>query len=414
MLARLFKSKAPEPIAYETARDLAQSPEVWARTELATRNDTQPEVLYFLAGDQSSSVRQAIAANPSTPGKANVLLATDASDEVRAELARKIGRLLPNLAPGQSDKIGELTLQTLELLAQDQVPRVRAALAEELKTRADAPKGIVLRLAQDLAAMVATPILEYSPLLPDADLLEIIAKGQLNERLTAISRRNGVSGDVSDAIVATMDVSAVATLLANPSAQVREETLDAIVDNAAGIESWHRPLVVRSELSMRAIRRIAGFVASSLIEQLSTRQDLPDDLRADLRRGVKQRLEGPAPGGESAAERASAMHAAKQLNEEAVDEALAAGDREFVLNALVLLARLPATAVRRAISTRSAKAVTAIAWRSGLSMRLAMKLQSQLALIPSAGLLPARNGTDYPLSDKEMETQIDILAGAER
>ena len=130
MLARLFKSKSQEPIAYEAARDLAQSPSVSARTELATRNDTQPEVLYFLAADQNISVRQAIAANPATPGQANVLLASDVSDEVRAELARKIGRLLPHLGPRQGDRLGELTLQTLTMLAQDQVPRVRAALAE--------------------------------------------------------------------------------------------------------------------------------------------------------------------------------------------------------------------------------------------------------------------------------------------
>lgn len=412
MLARLFRNKPAEPIAYEVAREQARSPEVRERTALATREDTQPEVLYFLSGDRSPAVRQAIAANPATPGQANVLLASDASDEVRSELARKIGRLLPHLGAVQGEKLGELTLQTLGLLAQDQVPRVRAILAEELKRRDDAPRHIVLQLANDLAAIVAAPVLEYSPLLSDADLLEIIAKGQLNERLGAIARRNGVSADVSDAIVATLDVPAVASLLANPSAQVREETLDAIVDNAAGIEVWHRPLVLRSELSLRAIRRIAGFVAAALIEQLASRHDLPDDLQADLRKGVKQRLEGPAPGGESAAERASALHAVRRLDEAAVDDALAAGDREFVLNALVLLARLPATAVRRAISTRSAKAVTAIAWRAGLSMRLAMKLQSQLALVPAGGLLPARNGTAYPLSDAEMETQIQILEGA--
>ena len=37
--------------------------------------------------------------------------------------------------------------------------------------------------------LVSTPILEYSPLLSDADLIEIIAGGQVQQVLTAIARR---------------------------------------------------------------------------------------------------------------------------------------------------------------------------------------------------------------------------------
>jgi uncharacterized protein (DUF2336 family) len=39
----------------------------------------------------------------------------------------------------------------------------------------------MVRLAQDVETVVAAPILEYSPLLSDADLIEIIACGQVQE-----------------------------------------------------------------------------------------------------------------------------------------------------------------------------------------------------------------------------------------
>ena len=50
----------------------------------------------------------------------------------------------------------------------------------------------------------------------------------------AISRRVALGQDVADAIVDTGDIEAVAELLGNASAQIREETLDRIVDQAPG------------------------------------------------------------------------------------------------------------------------------------------------------------------------------------
>jgi uncharacterized protein (DUF2336 family) len=41
------------------------------------------------------------------------------------------------------------------------------------------------------------------------------------------------------------------TLLSNKSAQIREETLDRIVDSAADQDAWHPLLVARSSLSAR-------------------------------------------------------------------------------------------------------------------------------------------------------------------
>jgi len=410
MLARLFKAKTPEPIPYETARDTAQSIDPAARMRLAIRADTHKEVLYYLAADAESPVRRAIAANEATPVQANALLAADADEEVRAALARKVGRLLPGLEPDQTEKIRDLALRTLQMLAQDQMPRVRAALAEELKSRADAPHDVVLALARDLAATVAVPILEYSPLLGDADLVEIIANGQLQERLGAIARRSAVSGDVADAIVATLDVPAVAALLANPSAQIREDTLDAIVDGAAGIDAWHQPLVLRTELSVRAIRRIAGFVASALIGQLAGRHGLPEDVQKELRQAVKQRLSEPAL--PQPADRVKQLFDAGQLDEEMLLAAVERAERSFVAPALALLSKLPANIVGRAIETRSARAITAICWKAGLSMRTAMRVQAKIGLISAKSMLNARGGTDFPLTDKELEDQLRLLIGA--
>lgn len=100
---------------------------------------------------------------------------------------------------------------------------------------------------------MATPVLEYSPLLSDEDLLEIIGRNPIRGTLAAIARRQNVSEPVTEAIVESPDRDAVTALLANPSAQIREETLDRIIDAAPDQEPWHTPLVHRGELSVRAI-----------------------------------------------------------------------------------------------------------------------------------------------------------------
>ena len=413
-LKRLDSAATPaagDVLTYEEQRRLLAGSDAAQRRQLAGRNDLRPEVLYYLASDGDTQVRQAVAGNPTAPPHAELLLAKDIEADVRAELARKIGRLIPGLAPGEQNKAVELSLQALELLAHDQLPRVRGIVAEQLRSSLKAPKDVVLWLAKDLEAIAHAPILEYSPLLSDADLLEVIATGTAHGRLDAIAKRRNLAADVSDAIVATLDVPAVATLLTNRSAQVREDTLDRIIDNAAGIDGWHEPLVMRAELSVRAMRRIAGFVAAALVSRLCQRHDLPDDLARELMDGAQKKLKS---GGDSQAnsthKRVRKLFDDGALSEELVASAIEEVDRDFVQHALALRAELSPEVVERVLSSRNAKAVVALAWRAKFSMRLAMRLESKIARIPPPQMLNARNGSDYPLSEHELKKQVEFFA----
>ncbi len=397
---------------YVETRELARHADPDVRRALARREDVRPEILYFMAEDKVAAVRREIAANRATPGHADLVLARDDDDEVRCDLARKIGRLLPDLDPDEASRVRELALETLEILALDQLPRVRAVLAEELKQTSRVPKATVLLLAHDVEAIVAAPVLEYSPLLNDDDLLEIIATGCVGSALSGIARRHGVTPPVADALVATLDVPAVAALLANKSAQIREETLDAIIEHAETVERWHEPLVLRAELSLRAIRRISQFVAASLVDRLAERHGLEDDLAEELRRGVRRRLDAEPAGedGAAAAARVAELKAGGQLDDDAIADAIERGERTFVLMALAELAALPLPVVRRIVEAKSAKGVTALTWKAGLAMRTAMRLQLRVAAIAPRAVLNARHGIDYPLSPAEMAWQIDYFS----
>jgi len=406
--------RLPEVLSRADIFGILNGPDADARTELGARRDLAPEVLYFLAGEGEAAARRAVAANPSTPAHANRRLAEDGDEDVRAELARKIGRVLPALSKQASERVQALTLETLERLARDQMPRVRQILAEEIKSLDCVPKHVIRQLARDIER-VSAPVLEFSPLLSDADLIDIITTAHANHAIKAIARRRPLSEDVSDAVAAALDVPAVAALLENADARIRAQTLEKIADNAESVTSWHRPFVFRNDLSQRAIRRIAGFVSAALIETLATRHKLDEKTRRHLARALQTRLAAAEEADKAAV--ASATDIAdvekrfrkRKLNDEFVEAAAEAGKREVVTLALARLANIPEETARRIIDAKSAKPATALVWQAGLSMRTAFKIQSFVLKLPARDLMPARDGVDFPMGENEMRWHLSYF-----
>jgi uncharacterized protein (DUF2336 family) len=380
-------------------------------TELAARTDAGPDVLHYLATHGAPATRAAVAANPVAPAVSNRVLADDDNEDVRAELAVKIARLMPGLSQRESSHVFALTLETLECLARDAAVRVRAILAEEIKRLDCIPRDIVLRLARDLNSVVAAPILQYSPLLSDADLIEIIACGEVQEALTAIASRKPVNEPVSDRLVQSLDVSAVAALLVNPDAKIRKDTLDKIVEQAEEINAWHMPLALRADLSARAIRRIGSLVGASILERLAARHDLSDATRIHLNRELRARLAEPAPvaGMASPADLVAEAQKEGRLDGLFLEQAAQAGQREVVVLALAQLGNVTEQTVKKILSAGGAKPVVALVWHAHLSMRVAFKIQTFIMKLPSRDILPARGGVGFPLSKEEMRWHLNYF-----
>lgn len=411
-----------KPLSYEEEKHLARHGDIGERTKLAEREDVRPEILYYLAEDPDPQVRRKIAANSSTPVHADLILARDTDDVVRTDLAAKIARVAPGLSANEQEQIRRLTYEVLEILARDQLPRVRRVLAETLKDVADAPPEIIGRLARDTDIEVSGPVLRCSPVLTEDDLLEIIRTCAVAGPLKAISGREQLGERLSEAIVATDDVEAIGVMLANPSAQIREETLDRLIARAPEIESWHEPLARRPKLSPRAVSKIASFVGESLIAVLQKRGDLDPATVEVLKIELSARLErdkGGAGGngedakGETMAEPAIArvrrLFADGELTEECVAQALGSGDRRFVTAALAVLSDLPLSLVEKIGESKSARGITAVCWKAGLSMRFANQLQIRYAMIaPNAAINPAK-GDKFPLTPEEMDWQLEFF-----
>jgi len=410
----------PPSISYGEARELAAHDDAAVRAALARRSDIRPEILYYLADDPSEDVRRAIAENATTPAHAHPILARDSSDDVRVGLARSLGDTVPDPSVDIAEKARQSTAEALDKLARDQITRVRQVLADTLKDVAHAPTDVINLLARDADIGVAGPVLEHSPVLTDDDLLRIITEVPVEGGLDAISRRQGVGGDVADAIVATEHVGAIAELLANESAQIREQTLDTIIDQAPEHDAWHEPLVKRPQLPPRGVTRLARFVADSLLDVLHRRQDLDDDTLSAVKEEVHRRLDGNgddpsiASGAEfldkdAPVELAGRLKQAGRLDTEIVVKALQASDFSFVVAALAVRSGLDERVVKRLCASRNTKGVVSLAWKVGLPMSVAVQLQQRLARIAPGDVLTAGEQPGYPLSDDEMSWQIEFF-----
>jgi uncharacterized protein (DUF2336 family) len=404
LFSRLFGwRKLPAELRYEDARQVLESHQLAVKRELAGREDAPAEALYYLACDDDAGVRGLVAANPSTPIQANELLRTDADTEVREELARKIARLMPDMREGELTVLQQRTVTLLERLAEDELPRVRAVIARELASCRTIPKRLALRLARDAELIVCGSILQYSPLLADEDLIEIVATTRVRGAIEAIASREGLSADVADAVVASLDIPAVAALLANPKASIREETMNRVLTQAAGIEGLHRPLVMRTDLSLRAIRRIATFVSRSLIDELSRRNGLDDETSQWLKARAQAALEDEIDASRRVTvEEVRKAYAKGDLGDEIVTGAATIARREPVVTALSLLTGTPPATIGMVLDAQSGRGITALCWKAGLSMRTALAIQAHIAHVPTANLVLPREGFAYPMDEAEL------------
>ncbi len=395
-------------MSYETAKQMAQSEDLQERRRVAADVLTVPEILYFLTDDADASVRRRVAENRSTPRQADLKLTADKDEAVRLALASKIAALVPSLPAGALDKVQELTLEVLRALAHDSAVKVREILAEALHSVQTVPVDIITTLARDVEIRVAEPVLKNSPLLSDEDLLAIIKSGPIAGALAAIAKRAVLSETVSENIASREDEEAIAALLANGGAQIREDVLDQLCARAEAQPRWHEPLVNRPRLPLAAIKRLAQFVATQLLEVLKAQPAIAEDTAGEIAELVRARIVRDDPVDDPAAQ-VKELATQGKLDESAITHALESGQRRFVIAALAELAKTDPATVTRIMTAHSAKGMTALAWKAGLSMRLALQLQTRLAGITPQQALYPKAGSGYPLSDEDLTWQLEFF-----
>ncbi|WP_425405314.1 DUF2336 domain-containing protein [Hwanghaeella sp.] len=408
------KTAVERDATYERAKTIAEKGSAQERAALAQEDDVPAEVLFFLANDKSKDVRRAVSGNDSAPIQADLVLAKDEDDDIRGGIADKMGRILPRISGEQNQKIVDMAFQVAGVLAQDRLPTVRALIAQQVKALDNVPKDIVMTLARDTEAMVSVPVLEFSPLLSETDLIDLISTGVNGEALAAVARRENLTASVSQAIVATEDDLAVPALLANRTAEIGQQAMEAIVEAGENHPGWHQPLVERGGLANELVIRIASYASERLVEKLLSEHDEIDAETKDrLRRSVKDRMQDLKMAWDKSdpeVARAHIFHRDGKLTPDLMAQAAARGEETFVLSALSLMTGVHDTIVRRALQGAEAnKAAVTLAWKAGLGVKFASILQTELLRLPKSDVLAPGPSGKFPLEELEMRKLLMVM-----
>lgn len=380
---------SPDPAATEAAR-----------VRMAAGAAGTSATLLALATDPSVTVRAALALGRQTPPDIDDMLAADRDAPVRLLLARRLATSLPRHAAAGRADLAERAAATLARLVDDEAEQVRGEIAAALVGWPDAPRALVLRLARDTAVAISDPVIRLSQALTEADLLQLLAEATTPLAPRAVARRERLGPAVADAVVASDDGAAIAALLSNPTAAIREATLDLLAARSATRPEWQAPLSVRPGLPPPVAQALSQFVTDELLGVLAARPDLPPALLERLRADLDLRRRGAMP-----------MPGAEPPGEAEFAAALGRGERWRAMGMLAAAAGVPFAAVDHVAERRNAKALVSLLWRAGFSMAAAAAAQATITHTAPGGALLAGPDGAFPLGEREMEWHIELLAG---
>ncbi len=293
----------------------------------------------------------------------------------RAETAAKIGA---EFSRGDLDPAArEVAEDIFRIMMRDAEVRVRKELSESLKNSPLVPHDVAMALAKDVIE-VSEPILVCSQVLTDDDLIEILIT-QPSASRTAVARRETVSVAVSDAMVDTGDETAVATLVANPGADVSAEVFERILDTFPDSEEVKENATHRPSLPIKVAERLVSMVSDRLREHLVTHHELPSDVASDLILESREKATlGLVSGGARSADiddLVTQLHKSNRLTPSIVLRSLCTGDHVFFVTAIARLAGIPVANAHKVIHDGSPPRLDELCRQAGLPRKMQAVVQ---------------------------------------
>ena len=207
------------------------------------------------------------------------------TEEVRAQAAHKICRCIEDaqLTPEERTHAEGI----IAIMAQDAAMLVRRSLAVALKNSPKLPREIANQLARDVES-IALPVLLNSPVLTDADLVEIVRTCPPAKQV-AVASRESLSVIVTGAIAEYAAPVAVERALANDNAEFDIEGLDTALERFEGVSAITAAMVRRNQLPLAITEKLVSLVSGELFDQLVNNHELPPQLAIDLAIGSRER-----------------------------------------------------------------------------------------------------------------------------
>jgi uncharacterized protein (DUF2336 family) len=207
------------------------------------------------------------------------------SQDKRIDTLRRITDLFVVDAARLNDREVDVFNDVLEHLIARIEGKALAELSRRLAPIANAPAGVVRRLASDDNITIAEPVLTQSARLSDKDLIEI-ANTKTQAHLLAISGRSRIDTSVTDALLQRGNQNVLHRLAENQGAGFSETGFATLVKHSQSDEQLAEKVGLRRDVPMplfrELVQRATEAVRSRLLSSASpeTRQRLQSALAA--------------------------------------------------------------------------------------------------------------------------------------
>jgi len=318
-------------------------------------------------------------------------LLSDSSPRARAQTTAKIAAEFDAASLTEAER--RIAEQIFRTLVKDTEVLVREALAAHLKSTPELPHDVALALARDVDS-VALPVLKFSEVLTDDDLIGIV-RGREPAKQVAIAQRSGVSEAVSDALVETGNEAAVAQLVGNEGAELSAGALDRVIDNFKESASVGDSLARRPNLPPIIAERVVSALTERLQAYLVSKQDVSADVASTLIFQARERATVTLIDyGSSEAELESLidqLHHKERLTPSLLLRALCVGDLNFFERAMSKLTDLPLQNVRILIHDKGMLGLEPVYLRARMPKSLFPAFRAAISLVAETDYDGGRN-----------------------
>ena len=313
-----------------------------------------------------------------------------ASSGERAEATRALARawLISDLTADDRAAAEGALLMMLD----DPSPLVRRAMAEVFARSAEAPAAIVQALSLDQSS-VALPVLEHSPLLLDADLVELVATGN-SEVQSAIARRVGLPASVCAAIAEVGCAAAALELIENAYAELAPFSWDRIVERHGHLAAIRESMLVLEDLPAATRAALVAKLSETLTQFVVARNWLSADRAGRVASEARDRSTmqiAARSRGEEMRDLVRHLRTTSQLTAGLILRALLSGNLELFEAALAELSDLPQARVASLLQDRGGASVQALLRRAGLpestlgAFQVALEVCHEIGFVDSMG-----------------------------
>jgi len=288
-----------------------------------------------------------------------------ASAVERAEATRSLARAW--LVSDLSTEDRAAAEGALLMLLDDPSPLVRQAMAEVFARSTEAPAAIVQALSLDQPS-VALSVLEHSPLLIDADLVDIVATGN-SEMQCAIARRIGLPSSVCDAIAEVGSAAAALELIENACAELAPFSWDRIVERHGHLAAIRESMLLLDDLPAATRAALVAKLSETLAQFVVARNWLSADRARRIAAEARDRSTmniAARSRGDDLCGLVQHLRLTGQLTAGLILRALLSGNLELFEVALAELSELPLPRVSALLHDRSRASLNALLRRAEL------------------------------------------------